>query len=551
MGEALVSALRGVVRGGVTDDRKTIEAYSRDASIFRVRPRVAAFPKDAEDVTALVRFVREHRRDDSTLSLTARSAGTDMSGGPLNESVIVDFTRSFNRILEVGEDFAVVEPGCPFRDFEKAIVSKGLMLPSYPASKRLCAVGGMVANNSGGEKTLTYGKTADYVQELSVVLADGEEHIIRALTLEELEEKCRSQGFEGECYRKLRELLEQNAERIRGAKPDVSKNSSGYALWDIWDGKRFDLTRLFVGSQGTLGLITRIRFRLVPKKRYHRMLVIFVEDLKPLPAMVETLLRFRPETLESYDDHTLKFALRYFPDLIRSMRTNPFALFLQFIPDAWLVLRRALREGLPKLTILAEFTGDDLIEVQKRIDAAEAELEKFHRPMREADSEADTAKYWTIRRESFNLLRHHVQGKHTAPFIDDIIVRPSKLAEFFPKLEAILGRYPDLIYTIAGHVGDGNFHIIPLMDLRGERERALIPKLSDEVYRLVKEYGGSMSAEHNDGIIRTPYLSLMFGEDIVALFRQVKEIFDPDNIFNPGKKVGGTMEYALAHITPY
>ncbi|MBI4133838.1 MAG: FAD-binding oxidoreductase, partial [Candidatus Terrybacteria bacterium] len=162
-----------------------------------------------------------------------------------------------------------------------------------------------------------------------------------------------------------------------------------------------------------------------------------------------------------------------------------------------------------------------------------------------------TAKYWTIRRESFNLLRHHVQGKHTAPFIDDIIVRPSKLAEFFPKLEAILGRYPDLIYTIAGHVGDGNFHIIPLMDLRGERERALIPKLSDEVYRLVKEYGGSMSAEHNDGIIRTPYLSLMFGEDIVALFRQVKEIFDPDNIFNPGKKIGGTMEYALAHITPY
>ncbi|MEX0910137.1 MAG: FAD-linked oxidase C-terminal domain-containing protein, partial [Candidatus Paceibacterota bacterium] len=139
----------------------------------------------------------------------------------------------------------------------------------------------------------------------------------------------------------------------------------------------------------------------------------------------------------------------------------------------------------------------------------------------------------------FSLLREHIKGKRTAPFIDDIIVRPEFLAEFLPRLQAILDEY-NLIYTVAGHAGDGNFHIIPLMDMTDNKNHEVILELSDRVYDLVLQFEGSITAEHNDGIIRTPYLEQMYGADIVALFKEVKHMFDPQNIFNPGKKVGGT-----------
>ena len=164
---------------------------------------------------------------------------------------------------------------------------------------------------------------------------------------------------------------------------------------------------------------------------------------------------------------------------------------------------------------------------------------------------SEEEKYWTIRRQSFALLHNNTTGKDTAPFIDDFIVKPEYMAEVLPKVNAILDAYKkDLIYTIAGHPGNGNFHIIPLMDLKSERVRALIPKISEQVYQLIFQYHGSITAEHNDGLIRTPYLEEMYGSDIEALFQEVKKIFDPLDIFNPGKKVGGSLQYSVDHIAP-
>ena len=173
---------------------------------------------------------------------------------------------------------------------------------------------------------------------------------------------------------------------------------------------------------------------------------------------------------------------------------------------------------------------------------------KFSVQARIAKDYADAQKYWTMRRESFNLLRKHVSGKKTAPFIDDVIVPPDKLPEFLPRLDQILSPYKNLIYTLAGHAGDGNFHIIPLMDLSDPSSRGTIQELSEKVYNLVVEFGGSITAEHNDGLIRTPYLGKMYSEQIIELFRKTKEIFDPQNIFNPRKKVNGDLQYAINHI---
>ncbi len=521
-------------KGEVESDGATRAKYSRDASLFKVMPQAVVFPRNASDVTALVAFANANAH--LGISLTARAAGTDMSGGPLTESVVVDFTRHMNAIREVRYGTAVAEPGVYYRDFEKAIAAQDFLLPSYTASKALCAVGGMVANNSGGEKTLRYGKTADYVRRLNVVLSDGKEYILQPLNSMQLRAKLRQADFEGGIYRDMYQLITDNTAILAAAKPRVSKNSAGYALWDVYDGKIFDLTRLFSGSQGTLGIITEIEFRTIRPKKYSRLLIIFLNDTKRLGDIVHGILAFKPESFESYDNNTLWLGMRYML----------FRFGLRFLPEMWMAVRNG---GLPKLVLLAEFTGDSEEETLARARQAMRDIRRFGCTMRITNTVRDAEKYWAIRRESFNLLRTKIRGRQTAPFVDDIIVLPEYLPTFLPELNALFTPYmADMTYTIAGHAGDGNFHIIPLMDLSSARVRQIIPVLMDAVYALVMRYKGSITAEHNDGIIRTPYLEQMYGKEICALFAKAKHIFDPKNIFNPNKKVGGTKEYAFTHI---
>ena len=203
--------------------------------------------------------------------------------------------------------------------------------------------------------------------------------------------------------------------------------------------------------------------------------------------------------------------------------------------------------GIPKLILLIEFEGGNESEIRNSLSQLDAALKKFGVKTRVARNREEAEKYWAIRRESFNLLRHKVKDKKTAPFIDDVIVRPEFLPEFLPKINEIGDRYR-LLYTIAGHVGDGNFHIIPLMKIEKEEEREKIQPVADEVYDLVLKFGGSITAEHNDGLIRSPYLEKMYGREVVALFEKTKRVFDYKNIFNPGKKVGASLDYALQHI---
>ena len=539
----MLEELKKIVKGEISSDEKELSVYSHDASIFEVRPKIIVHPKNTEDIKNLVKWVASNKDHNKELSLTARSGGTDMGGGTLNDSIILDFTAHFNRILGVGESLATVEPGVFYRDFEKETLKENLLLPSYPASREICTIGGMVANDSGGEKSLRYGKTENYIQELHVVLGDGEEYVLKALTPEELEQKKSQNNFEGGIYRQMYDLLESNYKLIQKARPNVSKNSAGYLLWNVWDKKKFDLAQLFTGAQGTLGLITKIKFRLIKPNKYSRLLIIFLQDLKSLGEVVNLVNKSEPESFESYDDHTFKLAVKILPDLIKRMGIG--AMF-KFIPDVWAILTN----GIPKMVMLVEFTGDEEGELMDKIKKCQKEVsDKFGTKTRITKSENDARKYWIIRRESFNLLRKHVKGKKTAPFIDDVIVRPEHLPEFLPKLNEILDQYKNyMVYTIAGHPGDGNFHIIPLMDLSDEKSKKIIPELAEKVYGLVLEFHGSITAEHNDGLIRTPYLEKMYGADIYKLFEKTKNIFDPKNIFNPGKKVGGDLNYVLNHI---
>lgn len=538
--------IRKIFKGDVLDDDATLSFYSHDASIFEVRPQVVVFPKDSADIQNLVRYVNEHKSADAHLSITARSAGTCMAGGALGESIIIDFTKYMRGIPSVGEDYAVTLPGTFYRDFEIEMLKKNLIYPAYPASKSICAMGGIIGNNGAGEKTLHYGKAENYIKWLKVIFADGKEYTVAPLTKSELDAKMAQGDFEGNIYKSVWELIEKNKEKIMAAKPHVSKNSAGYYLWNVWDEKTqvFDLNKLIVGSQGTLGIVTEIAMKLVPVKKHSKMLAVFLKDLKNLGDIVNTALAFDPESIESYDDKTLSLAIRFWRGFIKKRGLWGFIkMGISFLPEFFMLLSG----GMPKLVMLVEFAGNDEDVLEKQIQDLKKSLGKFNLKIREATSEADVEKYWSIRRDSFALLREKVKGKHTAPFIDDIIVEPKYLPEFLPKLDALLAQYP-IEYTIAGHAGNGNFHIIPLMDFNDPKTAPIILELSDKVYDLVISYHGSITAEHNDGIIRTPYLEKMYGHDIYHLFEETKKIFDPKNIFNPGKKVGGTKEYIKEHL---
>ena len=548
----LADEIKQFFHGDVAVDADTITKYSRDYSIFKVAPQVVVFPKDVDDLKNLVKFVAQKKAAGEDISLTGRSAGTDMTGGPLNQSVIVSFTKYFNHIGEIANDFAVAEPGVYFRDLEKELTAKNLLYPAFPASKDLCAIGGMVNNNSGGEKTLAYGKTEDYVRELKLVMADGEDHVIKPLLGDTLAAKLNEQSFEGELYRKLYKLIDDNYDAIKAAKPDVSKNSAGYYLWNVWDRQKgvFDLTKLIVGSQGTFGLLHEVKLGLVPLKKHSRLAVVFLKDLTWAADLVELVLPFKPESIESYDDKTMQVAVKLWRQVLGSMKGNVVTLGWQFLPEVWMVLRG----GMPKMIMLVEITGDEDAALDIKITELRNVIAAFAKThagvhVRALRNEKEEQKYWTIRRESFALLHGNMSGKDTAPFIDDFIVKPEYMMEVLPKVNAILDKYKkDLIYTIAGHPGNGNFHIIPLMNLSDSRVRALIPKISEEVYQLIFQYHGSITAEHNDGLVRTPYLEEMYGSEIEALFMETKKIFDPLDIFNPGKKVGGSFEYSAEHI---
>ena len=397
--------------------------------------------------------------------------------------------------------------------------------------------------------------------EAKVVFTDGNEYVVKPLNEEELNKKIAQNDFEGNVYKNILDLINKNQNEIAEAKPKVHKNSAGYYIWNVLSPSPlqgeglgevdfFNLNKLLVGSQGTLGIATEITFKVIPENKHSKLVVIFMNDMTPLGKLVDEILTTNPETLETYDDKTMKLAVKFFPDFLKNKGFIGMIKFMfSFLPEFFMMVTG----GFPKLIILAEFSDNDEKVVDVRCNELAEKIKNFKLKVHITRSETEAGKYWDIRRESFALLRKHVKGMRTAPFIDDIIVRPEFLPTFLPEINVILAKYPSLVYTIAGHAGDGNFHIIPLMDFKRPDTADVILEAGEKVYDLVMRYHGSITAEHNDGLIRTPYLQKMYGDKIIKIFTEIKNIFDSKNIFNPGKKIatennGGTKEYIRAHI---
>ena len=519
-------------------DPHVLEKYSRDASLFKVRPLAVAKPQTKDDLRKLVKYAK-----DNHTSLTMRAGGSDMSGGAIGEGVVVDVT-ALNKITRLGDNHVTVEPGVFYRDLEKELNSRGLMLPCYPASKNLAGIGGMIGNNCGGEKTLRYGKMEDFIVSAKWIFADGNEYEVKPLSREKLAQKLSLNTYEGEIYRKIKALVDENRELLAEAKPKVSKNSSGYYLWNVYPerveghGEMFDLNRLLVGSQGTLGILTEATLRLERVKTHHDLVVLFFKSWDEMPAVVNHLLKLKPEGLETFDKETLKLGIRFMPEVAEKAGENFLSFAKKFLPEAFISLQML---SIPEIVLLVEFAEDNEHLLKEKVHEAEAILKHFHVHHEVIERDSDEERFWIMRRESFNLLRQHVDGKRTVPLVDDFCVPVEAVPKFLPRAKKLLQEV-GIKVNIAGHAGNGNFHIIPLMDLTNEEERGKLIPLAERFYNLVAEYGGTLSGEHNDGLVRTPFLNKIFKPEVLNLFKEVKNTFDPQNIFNPKKKVGATLE---------
>lgn len=543
--EDLYAKLAGAIKGEAILEQTERAAFSHDASIYELLPGVVLSPKDARDIEKIVSFTARHKQSYPSLAITARSAGTDMSGAAIGSSIVLNMTPHFSSIKNLDGSLLHTQPGVYMRDIDPYLAAHDLMLGCVPASRMLCTIGGMVGNNSGGEQSLRYGNTQRWVRELTVVLADGNSYVIRPLNKRELDAKMKLDTFEGRLYKQVYTLIEQHYDLIKNARPKVNKNSMGYNVWDVWDRATgiFDLTHLFTGSQGTLGIVTDIKIEAVPKAKHYGLLLAYLPSITKLGDITTTVLKHQPAAFEGFDDITFNLGIRYFSTFKKQLGTKEW-----LRQQAWLLGSVAKFRGhLPSILLMIQFEGDTKQQVYDKIEALHDDLKPFHIRMDIESDEASSAPFWQIRRAALALLRNRVKDKYASPFIDDMTVQPRYVPEFIPKLRKIIRKYK-LPATVQGHFGDGNFHIIPLMDISSKKDQAKLEPVMRELIPIVLKYNGTMAGEHNDGMVRGPWLPAVFGDEMYQIFKQTKEIFDPQYIFNPHKKTDASWDYSMDHI---
>lgn len=499
--------MRNIDNVQVSTDPSVLDTYSRDVSNFKLIPQAVFYPKNAAEVQEVVRHAKEQG-----VSVTVRAGGTCMSGGPLNTGYIIDMTRYMSAVsIDVATKTATVEAGAYFRDIEDVAKEHSLFFPGYPSSNRLCGIGGMLGNNASGEKSLRHGGTGANVIELEVVLADGS---LVTLTRKPYDEATTDRE------QVLKSLHEAYGAKLHQAVGDVKKSAAGYRLDEVVQSGMFSEIPLMVGAQGTLGIITKATLRLVPTPVHTELLIVSAQSLKDLSAIVETAYHYNPEGLETFDKNTFSRARQYLAEYAEKV--------VPYVDTA------------AELFILVQLSEDTKEATSAQAKACFEALSTrgyFVRAIEDAD---DVTAAWMVRRNSFTLMRDHNEpGFRAMPCIEDVIVPLSTLGTFIEGLIVILEER-GISYGFHGHIGDGSFRVVPIFDFRKDTVVDDIFGLMTDVFALIKSLRGNMSADHSDGIIRTPFLEDFYGVELAQVFARIKTLYDAENIFNPGKKVGGT-----------
>ena len=506
-------------------DRLRRIMYATDASDYRELPRAVIYPRHESDIRELVRFASENR-----VSLIPRAAGTSLAGQVVGSGIVVDVSRYMTRILEINEreKWVRVEPGVILDELNKAIASKGLFFSPETSTSNRSMIGGMIGNNSCGLHSLVYGTTRDHTLAVRAVLSDASVAEFGPLQEEEYAEKLDLKGLEGDIYRELHAMLSDpdNQKEIASGFPDpgVVRRNTGYALDELLETPpfrgpearhtRYNLSKLLAGSEGTLLFVTEAKLSLQPLPPPHKALVPihFNSVMEAIRGNLHAL-RHAPTAVELMDKTILDCTRENL-----AQRKNRFFL-----------------KGDPGAILIVELSDSDETRLQQRLGTMEQEMRAAgmgtHFPVLTG---ADIGKVWSLRKAGLGVLSNIPGPGRPVSVIEDTSVAVEVLEDYITEFNQLLDRY-GLNCVYHAHISVGELHLRPILNLKDPAHVELFHEIALESARLVKKYRGSLSGEHGDGRLRGEFIPLMVGERNFAMILRVKQLFDPEGLFNRGK----------------
>ncbi len=512
--DAVERQLRHVIEGEVRWDALSRELYSTDASIYRFEPAGVVIPKTRADVIRTVQACRQHG-----VPITARGAGTSLAGQAVGSGVQLDFSRYLDRIVELNaaERWVRVEPGVVLDNLNRVLEPHGLQFGPDVATSSRANLGGMIANNSSGARSLVHGLTSDHVMELEVVLADGSICHLKPLSGQALTDKRAQRDLEGRLYREIPALAQTHREEIARRFPRILRRVSGYNLVAfVDDATPVDLCQIIAGSEGTLALILEAKLKLVPLPSAKTLMVAAFPDVLSAAGAVPRVLQHQPGAVEMVDKLILD-----------QTRGSP-----EFLGA------RELLGGDPGAVLLVEFWGESLAQLRDKMASVGRDLQSQTAATACAPivDPGQQAQIWGLRKAGVGILMAVKGDAKPYAFVEDAAVSPEKLEEYVRRFHEIVADH-DTYAGWYGHASVGCLHVRPVVDLKTAAGREMARSMLDRVSDLVADLGGSLSAEHGDGVVRGAYLQKMFGDRLYEAFRAVKRTFDPDGLLNPGRVV--------------
>lgn len=523
--------------GEVMTSTEARKYFATDNSILQLAPALVVYPRNENDVRKTARFSWQLAERGRTIPITPRGSGADQTGAAIGSGIMLVFPAHLNRVLELDmkSNTVTIEPGINYGKLQQTLYTHGRFLPPYPASLEYSTVGGSIASNDSGEKSVKYGDTRAYVKGLRIVLANGEVVETRRLSKRELSKKLGLATFEGEIYRSIDTLLEENHDLVNELERNVLKNNTGYALGRVKEKNgTFDLTPLIVGSQGTLAIITEAVLETAPHNPQTTLMLAKFDSLEHTQNAIIDLRSMSelPSAIELIDQNALK--------QVQSMNPNQ--------------LKEIIQAPYPLFTLLVEFDNSDR-HLKKLVKKAEKILKKYAIEVSVTTEPEQQQQFWKLRQSISSLLGHNEGLLIPVPLIDAAIPL-DRLREYIEGLYSIL-QANTIRPALWGHAGDGILRVQPRLNIGqiGDRQKAF--RFLDEFHKLVIKLGGSISAESGDGRLHTPYLEKMYGAEQYALLQKVKSIFDPYGTMNPGVKFGTSIDdlkemvrssYSIDHI---
>jgi FAD/FMN-containing dehydrogenase/Fe-S oxidoreductase len=514
--DSLARHLRKHLAGEIRFDVGSRRLYSTDASIYQIEPLGVVLPKSAEDIVAAVQITAEMH-----VPITPRGGGTSLSGQSIGPGVVLDCSKYLNVVLDIdpAARTARVQPGVVLDAFNRALAPHNLLFGPEVSTSSRANLGGMMGNNSAGSRSIVYGKTIDHVRRLNVVLGDGSRASFGPVASAEWERRAEQRTLEGGVYRKVGEIVRRNRDEIRRRFPRILRRVSGYnldALADGLDGNAVGLHQLLVGSEGTLAVVTEAELGLVAKPKARGLLVPQFSSLAAAMDAVAACLEYKPSAVELMDHYLLE------------------------LTAGNLALRETMKaiRGRPQAVLMVEFQGDDEKEVADRVEKLGQRLAGVNGLTSSVPALDPSLRdpLWDLRKASMPLLYGMRGDRKPVTFVEDCAVAPERAPEFIARFRETLKRH-GTDGSFYGHASVGCLHIRPLLNLKDPNDVTRMRRITEDITDLVLEYNGSLSGEHGDGLARSEWNEKMFGPTIYQAFREVKAVFDPDGLLNPGKIV--------------